>query len=96
MQVDYADTVQKLSKFQQNVPLVVTVPKVPEVESRSANRGFVAQTEQQFKQSMKETIINERFINERKRLHNREIGRVAVVNEVSIFHFTSFSARFIR
>lgn len=82
MQVDYADTVNKLSKFQENVPLTVTVPKAPEVVSRSSNREAAAQTENQFKQSMKEAIVNERFINERKRLFNREVGRVATVNEV--------------
>ena len=94
MQVDYADTVQKLSKFQNNVPTTITTPAIhqqPEtIKPISHNSVRDAQTEKQFANSMREAINNERFINERKRMHNRETGRIAVVNEVNMISWVIF------
>lgn len=83
MQVDYSDTVQKLGKSQEHVPLTLSTAR-PEVVSKptSTNTSNDQIREREHMNSMKEALVHERFINERKRLYNREVGRVAIVNEV--------------
>lgn len=78
-QVNYSETVTKLSKMQQNVPV-----QAPVVESRSheATQAPPSLRLQEYQARMSENIRAEREINERKRLYNREVGRKAVVNTV--------------
>lgn len=75
-QVNYSSTVEKLSKLQERIPVYLQkeVPKVHGVESNPAIR--------QQHELMKEYIVKEKNVNERKRLYNREVGRTAVVDKV--------------
>ena len=93
-QVNYASTVEKLSKLQARVPVYIQkeTPKVHGVESNPAilqQHGI-----------MKEYIVKESHANERKRLYNREVGRTAVVDKVYfkvfLFALLSFSFRYCK
>eukprot|EP00598_Pedospumella_elongata_P005077 CAMPEP_0184969370 /NCGR_PEP_ID=MMETSP1098-20130426/2132_1 /TAXON_ID=89044 /ORGANISM="Spumella elongata, Strain CCAP 955/1" /LENGTH=179 /DNA_ID=CAMNT_0027491123 /DNA_START=81 /DNA_END=620 /DNA_ORIENTATION=+ len=82
-QVNYADTVSKLGKFQQEVPVYLQKTEAP---SFSASQGF-GNTEkgfrmQEYTNKMGTYILSEKDMNDRKRLFNREAGRKAIVNEV--------------
>ena len=86
-QVNYADTVSKLGKFQQEVPVYLQKTEAP---SFSASQGF-GNTEkgfrmQEYTNKMGTYILSEKDMNDRKRLFNREAGRKAIVNEVSEYH----------
>ena len=87
-QVYYSSTVEKLSKFQGNIP--VTVPEAPakplpaHVSKDSTNRVM---NEQSFMDNMKSSLVSETFMNQRKKLYNREVGRKAVV--AAIFNGTA-------
>ncbi len=83
-QVFYSGTVEKLSKFQGTVPVSVA-PEAPKAAPAHLSRDSAARAmnEQQFRESMKQSIVEETFINRRKKLYNREVGRKAVINEVS-------------
>ena len=82
-QVNYSDTVTKLGKFQQDVP--VYLPKT-DAHAHNSTQGFGNTANgykmQTYNDKMAEYILQERDMNDRKRLYNREVGRKAVVNEV--------------
>jgi len=82
MQVGYSDTVAKLSKFQQEVPVVLTKPASPEPAKTSTNTAADAIKLKQWEQQMSATIAKESHDNQMKRYHNREVGRKAAVNEI--------------
>ena len=82
-QVNYSDTVAKLGKFQADVP--VYTPKQEESQL-STTQGF-GNTAAGFKlkeynDKMSGYICQEKDMNDRKRIFNRETGRKAVVNEI--------------
>ncbi|KAJ1431023.1 hypothetical protein B484DRAFT_448534 [Ochromonadaceae sp. CCMP2298] len=80
-QVNYADTVARLGKFQEQIPLYVQ--KVPEVHNSAAfGNGSGEYRISEYSQKMGEYIIKEKDMNDRKRLWNRETGRKAVLNDV--------------
>ena len=83
-QVNYADTVSKLGKFQQEVP-VYTI-KREEHNAFGASQGFgntgAGYKLQEFNDKMSSYILQEKDMNDRKRLYNREVGRKAVVNKL--------------
>lgn len=83
-QVNYADTVSRLGKFQHEVPVYLQKTDIP---SFSSSQGF-GNTEKGFRMQaytdkMGTYILTEKDMNDRKRLFNREAGRKAIVNEVS-------------
>lgn len=82
-QVNYASTVEKLSKLQERVPVYLQkeTPKEHGVESNPAIR--------QHNEFMNEYIVREKHANERKRLYNREVGRTAVVDKVILTYVRS-------
>ena len=83
MQVNYSDTVGKLSKIQATVPVLLQEPKQPDPpHSISKNHETVIVKRKEFEESMNRNIGNESSLNQLKRMNNREIGRKAVVNEV--------------
>mmetsp|Transcript_23045 Transcript_23045/g.38590 ORF Transcript_23045/g.38590 Transcript_23045/m.38590 type:complete len:192 (+) Transcript_23045:133-708(+) len=82
-QVNYSDTVSKLGKFQREVPVYTT--KVAETQTQGANGFSNTGTEYkltEFNEKMSQYISKEKDMNDRKRLYNRETGRVAVLNDV--------------
>lgn len=82
MQVSYSDTVGKLSKFQEEVP---TMMKKPETEMRkitSKNTEVEQMRLRAAEDSMNASVKIEQQNNWCKRMHNREIGRKALVNEI--------------
>jgi hypothetical protein len=82
-QVNYSDTVSKLGKFQQEVP--VYIEKRDEVDHNSSS-GFgstaAGYKAKEFNEKMSQYIVGEKDMNDRKRIYNREVGRKAVVNKI--------------
>lgn len=82
-QVNYSDTVAKLGKFQQEVPVYLQKTEGP---SHSATQSFGNTANgyqmQAYTDKMGSYILQEKDMNDRKRLFNREVGRKAIVNEV--------------
>ncbi len=80
-QVNYSDTVARLGKFQSDVPVYA-----PKHEEHAATQSF-GETAAGFKMKeyndrMGQYILQEKDMNDRKRLYNREVGRKAVVNKI--------------
>ncbi len=75
-QVNYSDTVTKLSKMQTQTP--VYLQNTDNRHQESTHNPKMSE----YQQKMSDNIKVERDLNERKRLYNREVGRKAVVNEV--------------
>lgn len=87
-QVYYSSTVEKLSKFQGNIPVTVSeAPPKPLPTHVSKDTTIRAMNEQSFMDNMKSSIASETFMNQRKKLYNREVGRKAVV--AAIFNGTA-------
>ena len=83
MQVNYSSTVDKLSQQQLNVP--VTMSMTPSHSSNSIKDNDISRNKLiQYQAQMSLNTMQEKDINERKRIFNRECGRKAVVNEVYI------------
>lgn len=83
MQVNYSDTVNKLSKFQQNVPVEMNTQGVS--TQMRTSRPLSDQSNMklsEYNKQMSTYIAVERDINERKREFNREAGRKAEVSTV--------------
>jgi hypothetical protein len=83
-QVNYSDTVAKLSKMQTQTPVYLQNTDNRHQESNQTTKMS------DYQQKMSDNIRVERDLNERKRLYNREVGRKAVVNEVCIQYRTWF------
>ena len=83
-QVNYSDTVAKLGKFQQEVPVYLqktdTISHSTTQSFGNTANGFQMQA---YTDKMGTYILQEKDMNDRKRLYNREVGRKAIVNEVS-------------
>jgi len=88
-QVNYSDTVTKLGKFQRDIPVYNR-----KVDDDAAHQpGSFGNTERGFRlkeynDKMSTFVAQEHDWNERKRVFNREAGRKAVVNEVTVFGTT--------
>ncbi len=82
-QVNYGDTVAKLGKFQQEIPVYLQKTEAP-THSTSQSFGNTATgfQMQAYSDKMGTYILQEKDMNDRKRLYNREVGRKAIVNEV--------------
>jgi len=89
MQVNYADTVNKLSKAQENVSVMLPPahlatqahnPTVSTVTSKNTQQDALNFT--QYQQQMNEHVSRESQLNLLKRYHNREVGRKAIATEV--------------
>lgn len=81
--MNYSDTVTKLGKFQQDVS--VYIPKsehTSEYATQSFGNTATGYKMQEFNSKMGTYILQEKDMNDRKRLYNREAGRKAIVNEV--------------
>lgn len=83
MQVNYSDTVTKLSKMQETVPVYLQKDAKPQERNFFPHMSDQRKmTISEYQKTMGEVIKVEKDINERKRLYNREVGRKAIVNEV--------------
>ena len=82
MQVGYGDTINKLSKFQAEVPVVLTKPAAPEPGKTSTNTQADLIKLQEWESRMSATIAKESHDNQMKRYKNRGVGRKATVNEI--------------
>ncbi len=90
LQVNYPDTITKLSTLQLERTLghSSTAALLPAYTTKPpSDKERVQQFKQtklkDYQEAMKEHIIHEKFINFRKKEYNREMGRKAVVNGVS-------------
>lgn len=81
-QVNYSQTVAKLGKFQQEVPVYLK----QEESNHNTTMGFgntaTGYKLKEFNDRMSNYIVQEKDMNDRKRLFNREAGRKAVVNKI--------------
>lgn len=88
LQVNYPETVEKLSKLQ-DMRAQTAHYSTKSILPRSASQEIVYQRKQfrlkDFEQTMNSHVKQEKFINFRKKEFNRETGRKAVANQVSIF-----------
>lgn len=88
-QVYYPETVKKLGQIQSaHDQSRTTRSATASAESRREESSAVYQAKEMklrdFQQRFTEHIKKEHFINHRKRNYNREVGRKAVVNQVSL------------
>ena len=87
-QVNYSDTVSKLSKIQATVPVVLTNTTPAHASYATTTTPLSKTTEimtksiKEYEQTMSKRIDEEHHWNQRKRLYNREVGRKAQVNEI--------------
>lgn len=92
MQVNYPHTVEKLHHMQLRSSLYhdTTSNKISntgtgkDTYARSTNHFKDIQTHQQFLETMKDTIKNETFINERKRIYNQSIATKSVAKDIIV------------
>lgn len=88
LQVNYPETVEKLSKLQ-DMRAQTAHYSTKSILPRSASQEIVYQRKQfrlkDFEQTMNGHVKQEKFINFRKKEFNRETGRKAVANQVSIY-----------
>ena len=82
MQVGYDETSVKLSKMQQNVPVVLKRPEAEAPRMTSKDTAAKLITLRAHEEEMNRTIARESHNNQLKRYHNREVGRRAVADEV--------------
>ena len=82
MQVNYSDTCTKLSKFQETKPTVLTKPPAPVPGKKSKNTELEQTRLRATEDAMNMAVRQEQSNNWLKRMHNREMGRKAQVNEI--------------
>jgi len=82
MQVNYGETVAKMSKAQESVALTLKPPQKPATRVQSKQTAADQQNYSQLMSSMNSTVKQEQGDNYLRRLHNREVGRKAVINDV--------------
>ena len=82
MQLNYSETVHKLSKNQGNVSLVVDPPAaaVPTKHSKDHKQQLVK--EDQFYNKMRQDINKETYINDRKSRYNFAMGQKAQIKQI--------------
>ena len=91
-QVNYPDTVQKLSAIMSQKTLLPSRPESSHFThslnstASDVHKSMNIETKsiklKEHQQKLTGYMQSERYINERKRLYNREVGRKAVVNQV--------------
>lgn len=81
-QVNYNDTVAKLGKLQATTPVYVVRNDTPAAGVSSIIQPGREMKINEFNAKMSGLIKKEQDINERKRMHNKESGRIAVVDKV--------------
>lgn len=81
--MNYSETVSRLGKLQEQVPVYLRQPDTPPARLQKPLSEGTEMKLRDYQQKMSETIKQEREINERKRLYNMATGRKAVVNEVT-------------
>ena len=85
LQVNYPDTVQKLSTFQGEVPIVLQdKPESKREVPDSRNKAAEQQTLTEYENFMAESVRKERQDNYCKRVANREAGRLAQVDKIML------------
>ena len=82
MQVNYGETVSKMSKAQESVALTLKAPAKPPQRVQSKQTAADQQSYSQLMTSMNNTVRQEQGDNYLRRLHNREVGRKAIINDV--------------
>ena len=82
MQVNYAESVNKLSKMQQEVAVVLKPQPASQTKMMSTNSAADSLKMSQVMDQMGKDVASERSRNYLKRTHNREVGRKAIVDEV--------------
>jgi hypothetical protein len=83
MQVNYSSTVEKLTKYQEKIPTIrpEIIPDVKDtLRSKYSNQTIIS--EKEFKESMRNSLKKETFINERKRLYNKEVSRQSIAHQI--------------
>lgn len=82
-QVNYSETVGKLGKIQSTVPVYL---ERRDEHNVNTTQGFgntaTGYKLKEFNDAMSKVIVEEKGMNDRKRLYNREVGRKAVVNKI--------------
>lgn len=87
-QVNYSETVSKLSRLDQEPQPYVRRP--PEPKTYSSSHNMMLRLQSDTAAEMNRNAYVEHDLNQRKRAYNREVGRVAVVNSVSKFIISHF------
>ena len=80
-QTNYSETVLKLSKVGQEPQVHLKRPPPPKIYS--SNRDMVLRRQEDTIAAMNKNTFTEHDLNHRKRAHNREVSRVAVLNSVN-------------
>lgn len=98
LQVNYPDTIQRLTSIQSERTLGQTSTAIlPTYTTKPpSDKERVQQFKQtrlsEYQEAMKDHVVQERFINFRKKEYNREMGRKAVANQVMCFYRTFISS----
>lgn len=82
MQLNYSETVNKLSKIQGNVPLAVAPPAAAAPVRHSRDHKQHLMKEEQFYNNMRQDIKKETYINDRKARYNFAMGQKAQIKEI--------------
>lgn len=82
MQLNYAETVNKLSKLQVEKPITRAPPAQAAPERHSANHAQVVVKQEAYLNKMRADIKSENFINDRKRRYNFSQGQTASIRDV--------------
>lgn len=82
MQLNYAETVGKLSHMQTGKPVTRAPPEAKALERHSKNHGQVVVKQKEYLNQMNNGIKNENFINDRKRRYNFSQGQTASIKDV--------------
>jgi len=82
MQLNYSETVNKLSKLQVDKPITRAPPAQKEPERHSKNHAQVVVKQDAYLNKMRNDIKSETFINDRKRRYNFSQGQTASIRDV--------------
>jgi hypothetical protein len=82
MQVAYSETIEKMSKAQVEKPVVLAPQAPPAARVTSKQTSQDQMQYAQLMQTMNASVASEQSLNFKKRLHNREVGRRAILNDV--------------
>jgi hypothetical protein len=82
MQLNYSETVNKLSKLQVEKPITRAPPPQKEPERHSKNHGEVVLKQEAYLNKMRNDIKQETFVNDRKRRYNFSQGQTASIRDV--------------
>lgn len=82
MQVNYSETVDRMSKAQAAKPVVLPSREQPAGKLTSKQTAADQMQYTELMSTMNANVSKEQNLNFRKRLHNREVGRKAIINDV--------------